>query len=105
MLSDAIASATWLTAFFACLNAPYGAPCFLTRLTLLPRREQGVGINAPYADPCFLTVLLIVMTGLTAFLVCLNAPYGAPSFLTSRTTPLQVDCCRALMHLMALRAF
>ena len=37
------------------LNAPYGAPCFLT----MPNKTVGIAeyirLNAPYGAPCFLT--------------------------------------------------
>ena len=39
------------------------------------------GLNAPYGAPCFLTVL--VWANLHRLTACLNAPYGAPRFLTS----------------------
>ena len=37
------------------LNAPYGAPCFLTRSCTIRRRSRIQSLNAPYGAPCFLT--------------------------------------------------
>ena len=39
-----------------CLNAPYGAPCFLTREDYQSGMSQTWGLNAPYGAPCFLTL-------------------------------------------------
>ena len=39
------------------------------------------GLNAPYGAPRFLT--LSRLTDLRSALSCLNAPYGAPCFLTA----------------------
>ena len=62
-----------------CLNAPYGAPCFLTGSSM-----KSAGRSTP----------------------CLNAPYGAPCFLTGRTARfIGSEGLFVLMHLMALRAF
>ena len=111
-----------------CLNAPYGAPCFLTgrlRTTL----SSGSGLNAPYGAPCFLTRMVLerfdspfwclnAPYGAPCFLTInsdfddpeerkrLNAPYGAPCFLTSgRVRGLRWRWSLVLMHLMVLRAF
>ena len=37
------------------LNAPYGAPCFLTRPGQHLDYPRAVRLNAPYGAPCFLT--------------------------------------------------
>ena len=37
------------------LNAPYGAPCFLTEATKPARRDVLLCLNAPCGAPCFLT--------------------------------------------------
>ena len=63
-----------------CLNAPYGARCFLTRRTA--RALDGlrtVRLNAPYGARCFLTTNLRAGIGR---IMRLNAPYGARCFLT-----------------------
>ena len=39
----------------ACLNAPYGARCFLTSRIIGPELEIYCGLNAPYGARCFLT--------------------------------------------------
>ena len=60
------------------LNAPYDAPCFLTK-TAHPAKSWSSG---------------------------LNAPYGAPRFLTHpRHRRCEGQGLQVLMHLMALRAF
>ena len=38
------------------LNAPYGAPCFLTPVACRKPVCGSFGLNAPYGAPCFLTV-------------------------------------------------
>ena len=51
------------------------------------RRFSGsvlLGLNAPYGAPCFLTVQYENEMTLTG--QCLNAPYGAPCFLTREWT-------------------
>ena len=65
-----------------CLNAPYGAPCFLTRRRRHRPQCASRGLNAPYGAPCFLTSLFPPIQART--IRCLNAPYGAPCFLTAR---------------------
>ena len=65
------------------LNAPYGAPCFLTCCTVWAWRTADMSLNAPYGAPCFLTQRVIVLHDPTRNLR-LNAPYGAPCFLTAR---------------------
>ena len=68
------------------------------------RRKKRAGLNAPYGAPYFLTCRTI--TVFTCSVRCLNAPYGTPRFLprprrrTVRHLPHLV-----LMHLMVLRAF
>ena len=42
-----------------CLNAPYGAPCFLTWI-VAARGPIEQSLNAPYGAPCFLTVVPLV---------------------------------------------
>ena len=37
------------------LNAPYGAPCFLTEITEIENDEPEFCLNAPYGAPRFLT--------------------------------------------------
>ena len=37
------------------LNAPYGAPCFLTGFTVVASALPARRLNAPYGAPCFLT--------------------------------------------------
>ena len=64
-----------------CLNAPYGARCFLTTAD-----QHWVGrtydcLNAPYGARCFLTNYKAKMTE-TLGKESLNAPYGARCFLT-----------------------
>ena len=59
------------------LNVPYGALCFLTRVTWSSRRSP----------------------------TSLNAPYGAPRFLTLRATEGKVSLDEVLMHLMVILAF
>ena len=54
MLSDAVL--LWLAAdlWSSGLNAPYGAPCFLTS-PASSRAISRASLNAPYGAPCFLT--------------------------------------------------
>ena len=61
-----------------CLNAPYGARCFLT--------DGNLYITALYSPS-------------------LNAPYGAWGFLTASTQAYADKTVYVLMHLMALGAF
>ena len=67
---------------FLGLNAPYGAPCFLTLIRNSCRTPWVTGLNAPYGAPCFLTPCNCISTRGTMHR--LNAPYGAPCFLTAR---------------------
>ena len=64
-----------------CLNAPYGARCFLTGLGGQCDNPSYPRLNAPYGARCFLT-----SAGRHAFTPIttqgLNAPYGARCFLT-----------------------
>ena len=60
------------------LNAPFGARCFLTAVTVRLNLTVAIGLNAPFGARCFLT------------------PY--PSVRVARTTYV-------LMHLLALGAF
>ena len=68
-------------AISARLNTPYGAPCFLTSRHSLMRRQALPGLNTPYGAPRFLTSTLLPRGNVRT---CLNAPYGAPCFLTAR---------------------
>ena len=86
----------------ACLNAPCGAPCFLTCTSTLSEALRP-RLNAPYDALCFLMIKTIDparpdVTGV-------NAPYGAPRFLTSRPGQRRWQAPDVLMHLMLLRAF
>ena len=67
------------------LNAPYGAPCFLTSRHSLMRRQALPGLNTPYGAPRFLTHR--TSTCPSRANSSLNAPYGAPRFLTSTLLP------------------
>ena len=67
------------------------------------RSIRGSRLNAPYGAPCFLTEITEIENDEPEF--CLNAPYGAPCFLTFRTTDQAGNPSNVLMHLMALRAF
>ena len=67
-----------------CLNAPYGAPCFLAQLSLRLSRAISARLNTPYGAPCFLTSRHSLMR--RQALPGLNTPYGAPRFLTHRTS-------------------
>ena len=62
-------------------------------------------LNAPYGAPYFLTHFDMFRDRLV-FMINLNTPYGAPCFLTA-LQPRSGDgrCDVVLMHLMALRAF
>ena len=64
------------------LNAPYGAPYFLTPRLSMVRVFSSPCLNAPYGAPCFLTLKCRLSTSSTP--TCLNAPYGTPCFLTAR---------------------
>ena len=49
------------------LNAPYGAPCFLTFAHVaVPLGRRG-GLNAPYGAPCFLTDLELMQAIQSAY--------------------------------------
>ena len=111
---------------YVCLNAPYGARCFLTHgiRWAVPRR---MSLNAPYGARCFLTgypvdivvndcIRLNAPYGARCFLTLptqsprmssrsLNAPYGARCFLTDRNGIPHAAYDSVLMHLMALGAF
>ena len=69
------------------------------------RKELGdVGLNAPYGAPCFLTHHR--RDSPDGGRARLNAPYGAPCFLTRCVAELCArSWWRVLMHPMALRAF
>ena len=62
------------------LNAPYDALCFLMIKTIDPARPDVTGVNAPYGAPCFLMSTTPAPTPEPS--PSLNAPYGAPCFLT-----------------------
>ena len=63
------------------LNAPYGASRFLTRSVRWAFLGRSISLNAPYGAPCFLTS---ARKRPSVTLRRLNAPYGAPCFLTAR---------------------
>ena len=85
------------------LNAPYGAPCFPTDDLVNPHHAADPRLNAPYGAPCFLTQ---TCSSERLALASLNAPYGAPCFLTREYGKRQEGAqWSVLMHLMALRAF
>ena len=65
----------------ACLNAPFGAWCFLTAVVAVERPHLIVRLNAPYGAWCFLTLGLRRLSA-TCSQPRLNAPYGARCFLT-----------------------
>ena len=86
----------------SCLNAPYGAPCFLTQQTDW-EMAFSLCLNAPYGAPCFLThPPSVPMASPTHRL---NALYGAPCFLTSKMAHTYKTDPWVLIHLMVLRAF
>ena len=85
-----------------CLNAPYGAPCFLTEVVPVEVATRLVRLNAPYGAPCFLTQTSRIVASRWS---SLNAPYGAPCFLTVEQKHRRHVGPQVLMHLMALRAF
>ena len=88
----------------ACLNAPYGARCFLTRYFVDWEDLLTPSLNAPYGARCFLTHRANESHGGRG--TRLNAPYGARCFLTRRPRRLpRARRERVLMHLMALGAF
>ena len=84
------------------LNAPYGAPCFLTRRLRTSRSSLTCGLNAPYGAPCFLTnlsdALLADDVEVLMHLMALRAFWR-------NSTRLRASGSLVLMHLMALRAF
>ena len=65
-----------------CLNAPYGARCFLTSGSQT-KNAVSQGLNAPYGARCFLTPKIELFNDHG---VGLNAPYGARCFLTNGTS-------------------
>ena len=71
------------------LNAPYGAPCFLTRLSCRGGVLKKPGLNAPYGAPYFLTIWDSQCSWISK--PRLNAPYGAPCFLTWFRTNAEFD--------------
>ena len=60
-------------------------------------------LNAPYGAPCFLTISSGVLRRLTT--CSLNALYGAPAFQLTPDADVVISTPRVLMHLMVLRAF
>ena len=62
-----------------CLNAPYGAWCFLT-MTFSCEQDTCSGLNAPYGAWYYLTPCSL--SWLTGGSPSLNAPFGARCFLT-----------------------
>ena len=84
-----------------CLNAPYGARCFLTIEAPNQTYALDDSLNAPYGARCFLTPR---RPQLTRLISSLNAPYGARCFLTKREEDGHADRY-VLMHLMVRGAF
>ena len=87
-----------------CLNAPYGARCFLTRRRCPEGGLRSGRLNAPYGARCFLTrpAPTVHLPGVRG----LNAPYGARSFLTLLDPGrLRAAHTLVLIRLMALGAF
>ncbi len=66
------------------------------------KRQRRSSLNAPYGAPCFLTYREFPWVDDS---MCLNAPYGAPYFLTDPPVPGRVRGRDVLMHLMVLCAF
>ena len=63
------------------LNAPYGAPRFLTGRIRALTSSSSTGLNAPYGAPCFPTVTLRAVR-FAHSQTCLNTSHDAPRFLT-----------------------
>ena len=84
------------------LNAPYGAPCFLTDWSR-PWLLRCLSLNAPFGARCFLPWSAI--PSWRAATTCRNAPYGARCFLTAGPDKLSAAFTAVLMRLMALGAF
>ena len=59
MLSDTSTLTPTKTLTARCLNTPYGAPCFLTRISQESYFVRILGLNAPYGAPCFPTNLKV----------------------------------------------
>ena len=91
-----------MTLRLSCLNAPYGARCFLTGPSVSMMSGWMRCLNAPYGARCFLTCRNRVPVRRAGS--GLNAPYGARCFLTCRTGASGQER-PVLMHLMALGAF
>ena len=88
-----------------CLNAPFGARCFLTPYEELLAQWNKAGLNAPFGARCFLTVKMWGNSTGEIF-DCLNAPFGARCFLTHNHRGGDVTSgIEVLMHLLALGAF
>ena len=110
------------------LNAPFGARCFLTELSLTSPTIYGICLNAPFGARCFLNIDEGAWRYINTH--CLNAPFGARCFLTNAlwdqldslvrglNVPFGAPCflkgfrlvpCSqgsdVLMHLLALGAF
>ena len=66
-----------------CLNAPFGARCFLTGSTFSHKRSSAFRLNAPFGARCFLT--LNNWQYRETKRRSLNAPFGARCFLTRRS--------------------
>ena len=58
MLSDLVFSVWRGGVKLQRLNAPYGAPCFLTQSESWCDMPKMGGLNAPYGAPCFLTTVI-----------------------------------------------
>ena len=98
--SNAARAAEWRMG----LNAPFGARCFLTRLGELTPVARNFSLNAPFGARCFLTdEVQKVVNGNQAR--GLNAPFGARCFLTGGAGLHAPADHEVLMHLLALGAF
>ena len=86
------------------LNAPYGARCFLTKNDIAVIAIPYTGLNAPYGAWCFLTLKILTLC-ISVRVPSLNAPYGARCFLTIRARRRLGRGEGVLMHLMVLGAF
>ena len=86
-----------------CLNAPFGARCFLTDEMRAACEELASRLKAPFGARCFLTLQATSTPNVVR--MRLNAPFGARCFLTSKNC-YRVGADRpVLMHLLALGAF
>ena len=84
-----------------CLNAPFGARCFMTRSERLRQLQGEDGLNAPFGARCFMTYITSIQSPPTT---CLNAPFGARCFMTNVSYTDIYDFSSVLMHRLALGA-